>query len=44
MTADEYEKLPLKEKEHFAICAKCGEIFDRRPVALDFEGEKASVA
>jgi hypothetical protein len=30
MTADEYEKLPSGEKEHFAECARCGEIFDRR--------------
>ena len=30
MTLDEYEKLPLEEKEHFAMCAKCREIFDRR--------------
>ena len=30
MTADEYEKLPPEEKEHFAKCAECGEIFDRR--------------
>ena len=30
MTADEYEKLPSEEKEHFAECAKCGEMFDRR--------------
>jgi hypothetical protein len=30
MKADEYEKLPPDEKEHFARCAECGEIFDRR--------------
>jgi hypothetical protein len=30
MTADEYEKLPPDEKEHFAECAECGEMFDRR--------------
>jgi hypothetical protein len=30
MTLDEYEKLPREEKEHFASCAECGEIFDRR--------------
>jgi hypothetical protein len=30
MTIDEYEQLPPEEKEHFAMCAKCGEIFDRR--------------
>jgi hypothetical protein len=30
MKFDEYEKLPRKEKEHFAKCAECGEIFDRR--------------
>jgi len=30
MTADEYEKRPPEEKEHFAKCAECGEIFDRR--------------
>jgi hypothetical protein len=30
MTAEEYDKLLLEEKEHFAECARCGEIFDRR--------------
>jgi hypothetical protein len=30
MTLDEYKQLPPEEKEHFAACAKCGEIFDRR--------------
>jgi hypothetical protein len=30
MTTHEYEKLPPKEKEHFAMCTKCGEAFDRR--------------
>jgi hypothetical protein len=30
MTLDEYDKLPPGEKEHFASCAECGEIFDRR--------------
>jgi hypothetical protein len=30
MTLDEYEKLPPEEKEHFAKCSECGEIFDRR--------------
>ena len=30
MTPDEYEKLPPEEKEHFAKCTECGEIFDRR--------------
>jgi hypothetical protein len=30
LTLAEYEKLPPKEKEHFAKCEKCGEIFDRR--------------
>jgi hypothetical protein len=30
MTLDEYEKLPAEEKEHFAKCSECGEIFDRR--------------
>jgi len=30
MTLDEYEKLRREEKEHFASCAECGEIFDRR--------------
>jgi len=30
MTLDEYEKLSPEEKEHFAMCSKCGEIFDRR--------------
>ena len=30
MTADEYEQLPPEEREHFAMRAKCCEIFDRR--------------
>ena len=30
MTADEYERLAPEEKEHFAMCVKCGEMFDRR--------------
>ena len=30
MTPGEYEQLPPEEKEHFAKCAKCGEMFDRR--------------
>jgi len=30
MTADEYEKLPLEEKEYFATCSACGEIVDGR--------------
>jgi hypothetical protein len=30
MTANEYEQLPADEKEHFATCSECGEIFDRR--------------
>jgi hypothetical protein len=30
MTADEYEQLPADEKEHFATCSECGEIFNRR--------------
>ena len=30
MTLDEYEKLPSEEKEHFAECLACDEIFDRR--------------
>jgi hypothetical protein len=30
MTPDEYEKLPPEEQDHFAKCAKCGDIFDRR--------------
>ena len=30
MTLDEYEKLSPEKKEHFAMCAKCCEIFDRR--------------
>jgi hypothetical protein len=30
MTLDEYEKLSPEEKEHFAMCTKCCEIFDRR--------------
>jgi hypothetical protein len=25
MALEEYEKLPPEEKEHFAVCAKCGE-------------------
>lgn len=32
MTADECEKLPPEEKEHFAKRSKCDEIFDRRSV------------
>jgi len=27
---NEYEKLSPEEKQHFAKCSKCGEIFDRR--------------
>jgi uncharacterized OB-fold protein len=27
MTLDEYEQLPSEEKEHFAMCAECGEVF-----------------
>jgi hypothetical protein len=30
MTTDEYEQLPTEEKEHFAKCQECGEMFDRR--------------
>jgi hypothetical protein len=30
MTADEYEHLAPEEKEYFAMCVKCGEMFDRR--------------
>jgi hypothetical protein len=30
MTIEEYEQLPPEEKEHFAMCGKYGEIFDRR--------------
>jgi hypothetical protein len=30
MTPDEHEKLSPEEKEHFARCMECGEIFDRR--------------
>jgi hypothetical protein len=30
MTLDEYETLSPEEKEHFAKCAECGEMFDRR--------------
>jgi len=30
VTPDEYEKLPPEEKEHYAECSECGEIFDRR--------------
>jgi hypothetical protein len=30
LAPDEYEKLPLEEKEHYAECSECGEIFDRR--------------
>ena len=30
MTADEYERLAPEEKEHFTMCVKCGEMFDRR--------------
>jgi hypothetical protein len=30
MTIDEYEKLPLEEKEHFTRRKNCGEMFDRR--------------
>ena len=29
-TLNEYEKLSPEEKQHFAKCSKCGEIFDRR--------------
>jgi hypothetical protein len=30
VTPEEYEQLPPEEKEHFATCSECGEIFDRR--------------
>jgi hypothetical protein len=30
MTADETEHLAPEEKEHFAMCVKCEEMFDRR--------------
>ena len=30
MKSDEYEQPPPEEKEHFAKCSECGEIFDRR--------------
>jgi hypothetical protein len=30
MTLAEYEELPPEEKQHFAECSTCGEIFDRR--------------
>ena len=30
MTLEEYDNLPTEEKEHFAKCQKCGELFDRR--------------
>ena len=30
VTADEYEKPPPEEKEHFGTCSECGAIFDRR--------------
>jgi hypothetical protein len=30
VTSHEYEQLSCEEKEHFAKCSKCGEIFDRR--------------
>ena len=30
LARDEYEKLPPEEKEHYAECSECGEIFDRR--------------
>jgi hypothetical protein len=30
MTLDEYDKLPPEQKENFAKCVECGEIFDRR--------------
>jgi Fe2+ or Zn2+ uptake regulation protein len=33
MTLDQYEKLPPEEKEHFAMCEECGEVFDRRSLA-----------
>jgi hypothetical protein len=30
VTLDEYEQLPREEKDYFAECSECGEIFDRR--------------
>ena len=30
MTREEYEKLPPEERDHFAKCAECGALFDRR--------------
>jgi hypothetical protein len=30
MTFGDYETLPPEEKEHFARCSECGEMFDRR--------------
>jgi uncharacterized C2H2 Zn-finger protein len=30
MTADEYEKLPPEEKEHFYRCPECGQVVDKR--------------
>jgi hypothetical protein len=30
MTADEYEKLPFDEKEHFFQCPECGQFVDKR--------------
>ena len=30
MTLEEDDNLPTEEKEHFAKCQKCGELFDRR--------------
>jgi hypothetical protein len=29
-TLDKYEQLPPEEKERYAQCSRCGEIFDRR--------------
>jgi len=43
MTADEYENLPPEEKKHFANCAECGEILDRRSlddVLFHYTGHK----
>jgi hypothetical protein len=30
MTHDEYEKLPLEERQHFYWCSKCGQLVDKR--------------
>jgi hypothetical protein len=30
MTADEFEKLPPEEKDHFYRCRECGQLVDKR--------------